>query len=246
MKTQNTNQIFLLAIILGIFTFTLSSCYVDDFDCIRGKGLVFTEVRSTPEFNSIDLRVAGNVIITQHENYSIEVKTFNNLLPEIFTYVNGSTLIIENEQCIRTSREDITIFISAPDFSKLRVNGSGSIESTNVLFVPDIDLTVSGSGYIDVALNTDMANSRISGSGKIWIEGEAWEHNIEISGSGSVKSFAFYTERCNAGISGSGSCEVQVHDRLVASISGSGSVKYKGYSAITSTISGSGKVLNAN
>jgi hypothetical protein len=246
MKTQNTNQIFLLAGILGIFTFTFSSCYVDDFDCIKGKGLVFTEVRSTPEFSSIDLRVAGNVIITQDEVLSVEVRTFNNLLPEIYTYVNGSTLIIENEHCIRAKREDITIYISAPDFAKLRVNGSGSIESTNVLFVPDIDLTVSGSGYIDVALNTDMANSRISGSGKIWIEGEAWEHNVEISGSGSVKSFAFYTERCNAGISGSGSCEVQVHERLVASISGSGSVKYKGYPAITSTISGSGKVINAN
>lgn len=246
MKTQNTNQIFLLAVILGIFTFTFSSCYIDEFDCIRGSGTIFTEVRSTTEFSSIDLRVPGKVIITQDDVLSVEVRTFNNLLPEILTYVNGSTLIIENDHCIRANGEDITIYITAPDFAKLKVNGSGSIESTNFLNVPDIDLNISGSGSIDVGLNTAMAYSRVSGSGSIWIEGEAYEHNIEISGSGSIYSFPFYTERTNINISGSGNCEVRVSERLDIDISGSGSVKYKGHPDITSTISGSGKVINAN
>jgi hypothetical protein len=246
MKIEITTKVFLLSIITGLITFSFSSCRVDDFDCIRGKGTIYTEMRNTPDFISVDLRIPATVTITQAENLSVEVKTFDNLLPEILTYVNGSTLIIENDHCINVKNNDIEVFISAPDFSKLKVSSSGAIISTNILDVPDIDLNLSGSGSIDVGLNTAMANSWVSGSGNIWIEGEAYEHNIEISGSGSIYSFPFYTERTNISISGSGSCEVRVSDRLDVNISGSGVVKYKAYPAITSTITGSGKIINAN
>lgn len=246
MKTNNTKSVsFLFAVtVLAIFTF--SGCYIDDYDCIRGRGQVYTEVRSTSEFNSVDLRIPARMILTQHTTRSVEVKTYDNLLPEIFTYVNGSTLIIDSDRCFRNSKDEIEVYISAPDFSRIRVSGSGSVESSNMLDVPDIDLNVSGSGSIDVGVNTVMVNSRISGSGSIWIEGDAFEHNVEISGSGSVNSFPFYTDRTNISISGSGNCEVRVYERLVVSISGSGTVRYKGYPAITSTISGSGRVINAN
>lgn len=246
MKTIYTKSVSILSIVTVLVILTFSGCYIDDFDCIRGRGSVYTEVRSTSDFNSVDLRISARVIITQNPTISVEVKTYDNLLPEIFTYVNGSTLIIDSDRCFRNSKDEIEIYISAPDFSKIRVSGSGSVESSNMLDVPDIDLNISGSGSIDVGLNTEMVNSRVSGSGSIWIEGDAYEHNIEISGSGSVNSFPFYTDRANISISGSGNCEVRVFERLVVSISGSGIVRYKGYPAITSTISGSGKVINAN
>lgn len=246
MKTNLTISARLLSVIAALIIFSFSSCDPDDFNCLRGNGTIYTETRNTPDFISVDLRVPATVTITQADNISVEVKTFDNLLPEILTYVNGSTLIIENDHCLNVRNGDIEVFISAPDFSKLKVSGSGEIISTNMLDVADIDLNLSGSGSIDVGLITAMANSRVSGSGSIWIEGEAYEHNIEISGSGNINSFPFYTERTNIKVSGSGSCEVMVSDRLDVNISGSGSVKYKGYPDITSTISGSGKIINAN
>ncbi|MBE0661890.1 MAG: DUF2807 domain-containing protein [Bacteroidales bacterium] len=246
MKTKLTPNVFLMLVITGLISFTFSSCDPDDFNCIRGKGTVFTETRNTPDFISVDLRVPATVTITQADNISVEVKTFDNLLPEILTYVNGSTLIIENDHCLNVRNDDIEVFISAPDFSKLKVSGSGEIISTNMLDVADIDLNLSGSGSIDVGLITAMANSRVSGSGSIWIEGEAYEHNIEISGSGNIYSFPFYTERTNITVSGSGNCEVRVSDRLDVNISGSGVVKYKDYPDISSVITGSGKIINAN
>jgi hypothetical protein len=246
MKTNITKPGSLLSVIAVLFVFSFSSCEPDDFNCIKGRGTVYTETRSTPDFISVDLRIPATVTITQADNISVEVKTFDNLLPEILTYVNGSTLIIENDHCLNVRNDDIEVFISAPDFSKLKVSGSGDIISTNMLDVADIDLNLSGSGSIDVGLITAMANSRVSGSGSIWIEGEAYEHNIEISGSGNIYSFPFQTERTNIKVSGSGNCEVRVSDRLDVNISGSGVVKYKDYPSITSVITGSGRIINAN
>ncbi len=245
MKT-NKNSFSAFSALIAAIALTISSCTIDETDCIRGKGQVFTEIRATPAFNSIDLRVQAKVIITQDPVPGVEVRTYNNLQPEIFTYVNGSTLIIDADRCIRNRPDEILVYVWAPDFTRLRLSGSGIIESANVLLVPDIDLGVSGSGTIDVALNTAMAYSRISGSGQILIEGKAYEHNIEISGSGAVLSFPFYTERANVSVSGSGNAEIRVFDRLAVNISGSGTVRYKGHPSINSTISGSGKLINAN
>ena len=246
MRATNNSSITLLFAFLVIIALAASSCRIDEEDCIRGKGQLITEIRTTPAFSSVDLRIAARVIITQDSNAGVEVKTYNNLQPEIFTYVNGSTLIVDADRCIRNRPDEIEVFIWAPDFSKIRLSGSGSIQSTNVLDVPDIDLHISGSGSIDVALNTAMVYSTVSGSGSIYIEGGAYEHNVLISGSGWVESFALHTERCNATISGSGSAEVRVYERLVANISGSGNVRYKGHPGITSTISGSGRLIDAN
>jgi hypothetical protein len=246
MRATNNSSITLFFTLLVIIALAASSCRIEEEDCIRGKGQLITEIRTTPAFSSVDLRIAAKVIITQDPIPGVEVKTYNNLQPEIFTYVNGSTLIIDADRCIRNRPNEIEVFIWAPNFSKIRITGSGSIESANVLVVPDIDLHISGSGYINVALNTAMVYSTVSGSGSIFIEGEAYEHNVLISGSGWVESFALTTERCNADISGSGSAEVRVCERLVANISGSGNVSYKGHPDIISTISGSGKVINAN
>ena len=78
------------------------------------------------------------------------------------------------------------------------------------------------------------------------MKGSAWEHSINISGSGNVRAFGLDTKSTYVRISGSGNSEVTVQDYLNVTISGSGSVYYKGNPDIEANISGSGTILNWN
>ena len=98
MKKTNYPTAVLFTVFTAFIILTVSSCHDDDFDCIRGKGSIYTEIRATPVFNSVDLRVPAKVIITQDSVPGVEVRTFSNLQPEIFMYVNGSTLIIDADR----------------------------------------------------------------------------------------------------------------------------------------------------
>jgi hypothetical protein len=91
-----------------------------------------------------------------------------------------------------------------------------------------------------------IIESTISGSGRIHLGGSAFEHRINISGSGDVRAFDLATTNTYVKISGSGNSEVWTTNYLDVIISGSGSVYYRGNPQINANISGSGGVFNAN
>ena len=118
------------------------------------------------------------------------------------------------------------IFITLPDFDLINISGSGEIISETFLNVDDIDLTISGSGDIDLGIEADDIKSSISGSGNILLEGTADEIDFRISGSGDYGAFNLDSNRAYIEIIGSGDAEVYVGEQLDVKISGSVDVMY--------------------
>lgn len=211
-----------------------------------GEGPVVTEIRTTPNFTGIELKVPGKLYYTEGPVYKVELQSQQNILNEIETMMSGSDLVIRfrHNNTNLKSGEDIVVNITAPTVSKLEVHGSGDIKSQAAFNPASLRLAVHGSGSIRVPdAETGFLDAEISGSGRInMIEGIADKQSLKISGSGEMDFGNFIAKKSTANIAGSGSIKLNVAETLDVNISGSGSVLYRGNPAVTSSVSGSGSV----
>lgn len=214
------------------------------FNCIAGSGNVISETRSVGEFHSAEMRGSGNLFVTQDGTGDISIEGEDNILPIMKTYVSDGTLIIEQEplRCVVNSKP-VNVYVRMEDVKKLSVSGSGSIVSENKIESVDLEVSVAGSGDINIDVDADKLSTIISGSGEALLKGSATEHIVRISGSGDVQAFGLATTKSDISIFGSGESEVSVSSTLDVIISGSGDVAYKGSPAnVNQIITGSGKL----
>ncbi|MCL2727557.1 MAG: DUF2807 domain-containing protein, partial [Bacteroidales bacterium] len=104
------------------------------------------------------------------------------------------------------------------------------------------EVSLSGSGKMYGTVECNSFTAKITGSGKIAIDGVAKDAHITISGSGKFDSADFNIKRATVTISGSGVANIWVDDNLKANISGSGRINYRGEPKIDSSITGSGRI----
>jgi hypothetical protein len=216
----------------------LSGC---GFKTIKGSGNVVSETRQVPEFDQIRLEGQGKVFLTGGANQSLVIKTDDNILPHIDTTVRNRKLVISHENVL-LSPTNLSFLITLKDLKGTSIAGSGDIKG-NSRFVSDIFYAeISGSGSIDLELETIQLESEISGSGSINLAGLTDHHRARITGSGKIHAVDMQAKSASVSITGSGDCFLTASDQLKAKITGSGDVLYKGRPRIDKTITGSGEV----
>lgn len=236
------NLLPLLAVSLS-----LASCESDNWRNIRGTGPVISETRIVPNFRDLSVSIPADVYIYQGQEKDLTIEAQSDILDAIETYVSGSGLNIGLEEGAGLgSHEPIKIYISSAMYNTIRLSGSVNLFSETVIVTDDFDISISGSGNVDVAVDANTVRASISGSGKMWLEGVTITEEFTVSGSGDIYSFGLYSETSDISISGSGNTEVSVAEFLKARISGSGSIYYQGYPDVDSRISGSGNVIHVN
>lgn len=240
MKTIRITGLLALLMLVLITT----SCVEDIF--VEGNGHVRTENRYASGFDKVTSSGDFEITIVPGERYSVEVTAESNLLPYIETDVVGNTLKIHTRglYSLRES-EPIEVYITTPVLNGLTLSGSGFIQ-TGSFISDDFYLAISGSGDIDALVTADFVKANVSGSGTIILEGDAYESEFVISGSGRIKAFNLEQDHCEAVISGSGNMYVNVYETIDARISGSGNVYYINYPVIHTSTSGSGRVIDKN
>lgn len=240
MRTLKTPLVIaLFALLVGT-----SSCIDDIF--LEGNGILRTELRGASGFDEIASSGDFDVTIVPGSKYSVEITAESNLLSYIETDVVGNTLKIRTRGMYSLrDHEPIEIYITTPVLNGVTLSGSGIIK-TGSFMSDDFRVTLSGSGDIDTQISTETLKANVSGSGNIFIEGDAFESEFVISGSGKIKSYNLEQSICMAAISGSGDMYVNVSETIDARISGSGRVYYINYPVVHTSISGSGGVVDKN
>ena len=230
------------SLLFGIFGLLLLSACDDDVFGIKGEGPVVNEYRSVHDFQEIELAVSATVFLSQGPKEEIRIEAQENILNNLETHVQGSTLKIKFDKNVR-KHSHIRIWITSPEINGIAVSGSGSFKGANKIESDFLSVNVSGSGDVELELEAEQLHTAISGSGKCDYSGMAEQHTITISGSGNVHGYDLQTKRSNVHVAGSGNAQVWTSERLDVQISGSGNVIYKGSpTTINSHISGSGKV----
>jgi hypothetical protein len=242
---------FLPLLFIVLLTVVIASgCIVVDLngcgkETVRGSGKVVTEERQVAEFKAIKLKGIGRVVLTRGEPHSVTIRTDENILPLIETYVQNDELIIspQNYNLRPTTLEfDITV----ARLKGIAVSGSGEVIGKNRFVSDDFYANISGAGDMALELDVTDLETKISGSGSMNLSGRANRHEARISGSGKINAFDMHTKSVSLRVSGSGDCKVNATETLYARISGSGDIFYKGHPRITSKISGSGSLESRN
>lgn len=203
------------------------------------------ETRKVGAFDYVSLGISADLTITQGSSNSLVLEGDADDLEKIETYVTDGKLKIKTESSswFGNNMDHVKIKVTLVNFRGASVSGSGYITNSNNLKGNDIGLSVSGSGKIQIFVESKSIDAHISGSGRINLEGKTNAMDLHISGSGGVNSIELATNVLEAHISGSGSAKVSVKDEIDAHISGSGSIRYEGNPAkIREKVSGSGSV----
>ncbi len=203
-----------------------------------------SERRDVGKFHSIEFRGHGVVVLTPGYDYEVRLEGEEALLKDYATVVDSGMLIIKSDSWLKFWRKKpITVYVSMPLVRKLSVAGSGSIVGESTIYSDRLTLELTGSGEIELDVETKQLGSIISGSGEIRLRGSAKAFQHTISGSGDLNAFNLETERSEIKITGSGNCELSASNRLDVLISGSGTVFYRGDPrTVSQEVSGSGKV----
>ncbi len=220
---------------------------------------VTKKVLELPEFKSISVNSNYTVYLKQTNKQEVTVEALTEIYDLTDIHVENGVLLINVERkpdnankSIWAKIDDIKVnptmklMISVKNIADLQVNGGGKIISENSIASPALNLTVAGSGSMEVDIKGDQVTAEVSGSGKMTLKGYATNANALVSGSGSINAFACALETAKVKISGSGICEMTVATTLDALILGSGVVKHKGNTKnTTKKIYGSGSVDRA-
>ena len=235
---------FLLSTIFTFIAFMTVSCiFIVDGKSTHGSGNIITGEREVSEFNKVHLKGSGNVFLTLGDKQTLRIKTDDNILPLIETDVSGKKLTISHgNHYLRPTVFEV--FITVNNLAEVAISGSGIVRGKDRFMANAFYTEISGSGDMDLEVDTGRLDAKISGSGSIRLAGKAEDYAISISGSGEVKAFEVQAKNVSVKISGSGDCRVHATESLDAKISGSGDVYYKGRPRIDTKISGSGSLIS--
>lgn len=234
-------KIFIQAILISIVS---SSC--NSFGKrIEGSGNVTSQDRSLTGFSGIRSSGFFDVYLSSGSAQSVRVEAEDNLHSYIETTLDGDDLEIDTKEGYNLQpAKKVKIYITSPDFKKVRLSGSGDIISQNRIAGKDkIELSLAGSGNIKVDMNAPSVDAEMAGSGDINLSGQVKKFDGKLSGSGNIRAMDLKTEETTIRISGSGNADVYASEKLEVKVAGSGNVRYKGgVQEVISKITGSGSV----
>ncbi|MBF7093181.1 DUF2807 domain-containing protein [Flavobacterium sp. ALJ2] len=216
---------------------------------IKGNGKVITDSRSTASYDDIKVMGSFDVDLVAGKEGAITVKAEENLQPYIKVEVEGNVLKIyteKNKNISSSIGKNIQVTIPFEKISSVTLSGSGDVKSKNVIKSDTFTAALSGSGNLNLDINTKTFDLKVSGSGDVVLKGNTETFTTKLSGSGDIDSDALKAKSVDITISGSGDSKVFCSENLKARVSGSGDIKYKGDPKTKDTkVSGSGNITKA-
>lgn len=206
-------------------------------------------------------RVENNTVIdieyTQSDELSAELACPAELLEYVMFSVHDDLLVIKlSDKLSNSERNDVNrdlryskLFLSAPQLTDIRVNGSSAFSVTNDLLTSNLSAMINGSGDIvfkGVNVTSGVINAQVNGSGDIKFECEAKAKtaHFQLNGSGDIDCKMLTVEDVTAQVNGSGDIKIPevVTQSAMLSLNGSGdlvALKIKA-SSVNASLVGSG------
>jgi hypothetical protein len=244
---MNKNRVINIAISL-IGVLLLSACSITGLNVTRGSGVITTQSRSVSGFNAVQIDGAGELIITQGESESLEIRAEDNIIDELTSEVQGTKLVLGyRDNFLRNTiipTERITYTLTVIDLSEVTINGAADMEIDS-LETDVLALNINGAGQVSInQLMADDLTVHISGTATIEIAGQVAQQSITIDGAGNFEAGDLGTSSTTVDINGLGNATVWATETLDISIDGGGNLRYYGLPQITQDINGFSDIDN--
>tara|TARA_R110001583_G_scaffold412_2_gene3853 strand:+ start:96609 stop:97331 length:723 start_codon:yes stop_codon:yes gene_type:complete len=211
---------------------------------IKGNGTIKSETRAVSNYDKIAVAGSFNVKLIKGNEGSIIVKADENLMEYIVTEVKSGSLKIKIKKGYTISTTK-TILVTVPfeTINAVSLAGSGDVYSEDIIESTDLELSLAGSGNLNLNVSAKNLSSKIAGSGNMTLNGNSNEFNCSIAGSGNVNGYELKALIASVKIAGSGNVKINAVNEIHAKNVGSGNIYYSGNPSVKKISSvGSGSI----
>jgi Putative auto-transporter adhesin, head GIN domain len=211
------------------FSFSLACVVAPILLLISADSFAAEQVRKLPAFSSISSDGVFNLKVDVGPTQEVKISSEEINLDQVTTEVVNNELVLsfKNKAKKFKSEEGITVVVSVPSLSKLRIKGVGPTEVKHIK-ASDFELNYEGVGVVKM-------------------EGKVNNLILNAKGVGSVDAKALKSQIANVSLNGVGEVSVYASDTLNANVSGIGSMIYYGKPAhVNKTANGLGKIVQGN
>ena len=226
------------------------SCVFSNKAPIYGNYQLISQQINIDDYDQVVLNLPAEVLYKQYSDSTpyLQIYTDENIMNALDVRVENHQLIIDTKKDSIIKPSKFTIYTNSHHLNQVAVTGSGKIQLKGEVNAEDFKLEIAGSGnFLADSLICDKIAVNITGSGNAELTGASNYSSFTVTGSGDIHAFNYLVQELNAGITGSGSIETRVINKLDINISGSGNLSYRGEpQSINKNIIGSGKITSAN
>jgi hypothetical protein len=229
-----------LLLMLVIFTFVLTGC---SKEVLGGSGNVITEKRQPGNFT--DVVVSGNFIVKLQESDTtqVEVRTDDNFMRVVETYVSGTTLYIKLKDGVRlVQANSIQVNLKSPLYHAITYSGEGTVSCIDTLHTDHFSYTVNSNNDAVFLVKTPKLDFVLNGNGHMDIRGSVDNYHCEVNGNPDISGTALAAADASITLNGSGKHSINIRNTLNAIIKGSAKIQYLGDPVVHSDVQGTGSV----
>jgi hypothetical protein len=220
--------------------------YGCDLNFKSGNGNIEEMQTDVQSFDEVHIGGNFNVTLIPSDKNTVLISADENLMKYINVEVHNNSLNINTVHNLKSSK-GINITISYTSLAGIYSTGASKITHNNALISKDLQIDLSGTGSIELEVETDASTVTMTGAGLVKLNGKTSLLSAVISGAGGLVASDLIAQNCDISLSGVGGASVHVTDRLEANISGIGGIQYSGNpSHIEKSITGLGKITQAD
>lgn len=210
MKNLKFNPFFIIALAIMFNINLQSSAQVFG---IKGNGIIEKQDRMLSDFTKIEVLGSADVIIRQGEQTTVEVHADENLMEQLITEVKNDRLVIHTEGNIRSYKK-FEVHVTMSRLDGISIAGSGDVESAGKISGSDLNISINGSGDVDMELDYKNLTTSINGSGDVQVSGITGDFDLAVMGSGDFSATDLRLDDCKIKVMGSG--DVKLYGKAVA------------------------------
>ena len=257
----------LTAVLFFLVSLLMLSC--TKMDQLFNNGDPVTEQRSIGQyFDAISIYNNVNVHLVRDSHPRMELTCPENLIENITTEVNGSTLVIKNENThnwIRSYDYSIDLTIYYDSLSRIQYASIGTLTCADSIYgktskqldsitqandtiyshpTSFILSIIEGSGDIDLTFKCNVVKSIFSnGTSKVTLRGEAGYAEHYIRSYGTIRAETLNTNIVKVDSKSTNDIYVWARHQLIAHLSSIGNLYYRGNPWIAQSCTGDGRVI---
>ena len=210
---------------------------------IPTSGVIVEDVREIINVNRIVLEGDGNVSVNMGEDETLMLIGDENLVKSVVTDVNDGLLRISySEPLFQNDNTSIDIIVTVKNIEAIHLEGAGQITALHIE-AEDLELFVSGSGKMNLNVDTETLVTKIIGDGSITVTGTTNRQVVLLEGSGFYNGASLSSLEAGVRVNGLGEIRIFVEDELNAISVNGGRIIYSGSPSISlSDVSGDGTI----
>lgn len=129
------------------------------------------EMRDSQEFHAIDASEAINVIFTQHDSTTVDVKAPQHLISRVRTEIRNGVLYIRNDNKRIKGNERIKVFVTAPNIDKLCISEACTFESTSDVTLSRLELIAEEASHVEITGTIDTLTVKAEEASHVVMDG---------------------------------------------------------------------------